>query len=176
MADYLEEELKIMEERSSDKNSTISAGVDINDPIKTLSLVPIVTAQDSTSLAEVIKIMNTVSIGCILLKDDTGAISGIFTERDLLCKVAVGEIDLKAVAVKDYMTKDPETLSSEDPIAFALNKMSDGSYRHIPVTKAGEVKYMLSVKDIVDQIAFTYRKSVLNLPPNPKQTTTEYGG
>ena len=74
------------------------------------------------------------------------------------------------------MTKDPETLSEEDPIAFALNKMSDGSYRHIPITKNGVVRFMLSVKDIVDEIAFINRKRVLNLPPDLKQKTSEYGG
>ena len=79
--------------------------------------------------------------------------------------------------IKDFMTRNPQMLSEEDPIAFALNRMSDGSYRHIPVTKNGEVRYMLSVKDIVDQISLAYRDKVLNLPIELKQdSSSQYGG
>jgi CBS domain-containing protein len=101
---------------------------------------------------------------------------GIFTERDLLRRVAGRGLDFSKEIIDDYMTKNPETLSEEDPIAFALNKMSDGGYRHVPITRNGKVKFMLSVRDIVDQISITYRKKVLNLPPDPRQQTTQYGG
>lgn len=177
MADFVEEELQIMQERSSEQpHKFISNGIDIEDPIKTLNLVPIVTANLNMTVKETVELLNSKKIGCALIIDDNGETVGIFTERDFLRKLALANVDMSKVKVKDYMTPDPEILSEEDPIAFALNRMSDGSYRHIPITRNGDVKYMLSVKDIVDHIAFTYRKTVLNLPPNLKQRSSQYGG
>jgi CBS domain-containing protein len=31
------------------------------------------------------------------------------------------------------MTRDPSFVHPEDPIAFAINKMAMGGYRHVPV-------------------------------------------
>lgn len=177
MTDYLDEEMKIMEEQSQDSSAAISAGVDINDPIKTLDLASLVSVSSDISLKETIDLMNEKGFGAVVIADEQQKATGIFTDRDILRRVVSKEgIDLSKEKLGDYMTKNPETLSADDPIAYALNKMSDGGYRHLPITVDGAAKYMLSVKDIVDQIAITYRKNVLNLPPNPKQVPSEYGG
>jgi CBS domain-containing protein len=36
------------------------------------------------------------------------------------------------------MTRDPSFLHPEDPIAFAINKMAMGGYRHIPILRPTE--------------------------------------
>lgn len=176
--DYLEEELEIMEEANqhSDAGEAVAAGIDIDDPIRVLNLSPIVSVNTGISLKEVIDLLNSKKMGCVTVLDKSGETVGIFTERDVLRKV-IGKVnDLNSACVDDYMTVNPEVLSENDPIAFALNRMSSGGYRHIPITRNREVKFMLSVKDIVDQIALAYRKRVLNLPPDLKQQTSQYGG
>jgi CBS domain-containing protein len=173
MTDYLEEELNIMDENSS---SGEIKNFNIDDPISTLNLKTVLTVRSGTNLYDVIKMLNDNRIGATVIFDEKKSALGIFTERDILRKIIAKDLDLKKEIIDNYMTKDPETLSEEDPIAFALNKMSDGSYRHIPITKNGVVRFMLSVKDIVDEIAFINRKRVLNLPPDLKQKTSEYGG
>ena len=174
MADYLEEEMRIMNENS--ESAEISGGIDVEDPISSLELHKVVAVKAGTSLADVIKMLNDNGFGATTVEDDAGNTVGIFTERDVLRRVIARDLDLSKEIIDDYMTKKPETLSENDPIAFALNRMSDGSYRHIPITRNDKVMFMLSVKDIVDEIAFTYRKRVLNLPPDLKQQTSQYGG
>lgn len=175
MSDFLEEEQQIMEENSSSVSGEIT-NFNIDDPISSLSLNKVLTVKSGSSLLDVITMLNDNKIGATIIVDDKGLPLGIFTERDVLRRVIAKDLDLKAEKIDSYMTKSPETLSQDDPIAYALNKMSDGSYRHIPVTKNGEIVSMLSVKDIVDEIAFIYRKRVLNLPPDLKQQTSQYGG
>ena len=165
MTDYLEEELNIMDENSS---SGEIKNFNIDDPISTLNLKTVLTVRSGTNLYDVIKMLNDNRIGATVIFDEKKSALGIFTERDILRKIIAKDLDLKKEIIDNYMTKDP--------IAFALNKMSDGSYRHIPITKNGVVRFMLSVKDIVDEIAFINRKRVLNLPPDLKQKTSEYGG
>lgn len=175
-ADYIEEELRIMEE-DQQSPANVAAGIDIDDPISSLNLVPIESVTTGTSLADVVELLNRKNMGCVTVTDTKGDNTiGIFTERDILRKIVIKGLDLKKEIIDNYMTKSPELLTEDDPIAFALNRMSDGGYRHIPITRGGKVQFMLSVKDIVDQIALTYRKKILNLPPNLRQTTSQYGG
>lgn len=173
--DYIDEEENIIEENSRENNQ-IEKGIEIEDPIKSLNLSPVISVQVGTTIRNVIKTLNENHIGCVTIKDSKGKTIGIFTERDILRKIAGRGMDFDQEIVDSFMTPNPELLSEEDPIAFALNKMSAGSYRHIPITRNKEVKFMLSVKDIVDQIALTYRQKVLNLPPDLKQQVSEYGG
>lgn len=175
MTDYIEEDLERMQEVDN-TDGNMASGIDIQDPIRTLNLANVITVNSGSSMKDVIELLNDKRIGCVTILDDSSETVGIFTERDVLTRVINKDHDLAKVKIDDFMTKNPEVLSENDPIAFALNRMSDGSYRHIPITRNGKVKFMLSVKDIVDEIAFTYRKKVLNLPPDLKQQTSEYGG
>jgi len=68
------------------------------------------------------------------------------------------------------MTPDPEVLGLADPIAYALNKMSVGGFRHIPLVDAtGRPVGIVSVKDIVDYIVDFFPNDVLTVPPEPSQ-------
>jgi len=178
VSDYIEEELMILgENASSNIPSNISAAIDINDPIKILNLDYIHTVSEMTTLKSAIGFMADNNKGCVGVTNEHGELVGIFTERDVLRRVVSKDVDMKNSYVKDFMTRNPQTLSEDDPIAFALNHMSDGSYRHIPIKKNGFVRYMLSVRDVVDQISLAYRDKVFNLPPRFKQeSSSEYGG
>lgn len=176
MPDYVEEELERMQEGDS-SSATISSGIDIEDPIRVLNLENVISVKAGSTLQEVIDILNGKHIGCVTVVNEQSDIVGIFTERDVLRRVVGKGLDFQKEKVDNYMTPNPELLSENDPIAFALNKMSDGGYRHLPITRNGKVKFMLSIRDIVDQISLTYRKKVLNLPPDPKKNqTSQYGG
>lgn len=178
MSDFIEEESEIMDEMYSadEQEHSMSKAISIEDPIKALNIVPVLTINENASLHETISFLIEKKIGCLVVNNDKDETVGIFTERDILRKMLSNNLDFKKEIIKDYMTPNPEVLDENDPIAFALNRMSDGSYRHIPITHKGKVKYMLSVKDVVDHIAFIYRKNVLNLPPNLNQNASQVGG
>jgi CBS domain-containing protein len=178
VSDYIEEELMMLDENSRQVvSSNISAAIDINDPIKVLNLDYIHTVPETSLLETAIAYMADNNKGCVGVTDSDGQVVGIFTERDILRRVVSKKVDISKAVIKDYMTRNPQMLSEADPIAFALNHMSDGSYRHIPIKKNGEAKYMLSVRDVVDQISLAYRDKVFNLPPKFRQeSSSEYGG
>lgn len=82
-----------------------------------------------------------------------GAIVGIFTERDLLLKLANDYNALADAPVSDFMTRDPVTLKDDVPAAFALNRMMVGGYRHIPLEHDGRLTGVVSVRDILAYLA-----------------------
>jgi CBS domain-containing protein len=55
--------------------------------------------------------------------------------------------------VKEMMTSNPETLQERESVASALNKMSTGHYRHIPVRQTDNSYTVVSIKSVLNYIA-----------------------
>jgi len=120
-----------------------------------------------TTIGEAARVMKEHRIGCVLVEEG-GKVVGIFTERDILTKLVGTGYDPAKVRVDGVMTRNPETLTPEDPIAFAMQLMSVGGFRHIPLVDAQRRPVgILSVKDIVDYLVEHFPREVLNIPPEP---------
>jgi CBS domain-containing protein len=120
-----------------------------------------------TSVAEVIRQMNERGVGCALVVDGE-RLAGIFTERDVLKKIAGKHPGLDALPVAEVMTADPDTLPSNASVAFALNRMVVEGYRHIPlVDERGRPQSVLSMRDVIGWMVELYPNRVLNVPPTP---------
>lgn len=108
-------------------------------------------APDASAI-EVVKQMKAARVGCALVLDG-GKLVGIFTERDVLKKLTGNHRRAETVAVKELMSADPETLSESDSVAAALNKMSMGRYRHLPIQKGDGSFGVTSIKHVLKYIA-----------------------
>ena len=105
-----------------------------------------------TSARETINQMKQARLGCALVLED-GKLVGIFTERDLLNKLT-GHAALPATTpVRQLMSANPEVLQETDSVAAALNKMSLGRYRHIPVQKSDGSYCVTSIKHVLKYLA-----------------------
>ena len=107
--------------------------------------------------------------GCVVVTEDGTAESrlvGIFTERDVLHRVIDGGRNPATLTLQEIMTADPECVSNESSVAWVLNKMEVGGFRHVPVVdEAGRPKLVVSVRDIVAFLVASFPEEVLNLPP-----------
>ena len=144
----------------------------IREPIRILNpRVPLALPPTAT-IADVIRLMREHRVGCVLIVDAERLV-GIITERDLLLKVEKADIGRP---VRDLMTPDPEVLTLDAPIVYALNKMSVGGFRHVPLVDAAQRPVgIVSVKDIVDYIVDFFPNEVLTVPPDPVQGETWHG-
>ena len=69
------------------------------------------------------------------------------------------------------MTEDPESLPEDAEIAWAVNRMSLGGFRHVPLVDGnGRPVGILSVKDVVNYLAEFFPDAVQNIPPRPAST------
>jgi CBS domain-containing protein len=57
------------------------------------------------------------------------------------------------VPVAELMSGNPETLHEKDSVAEALNRMSVGRYRHLPVRKSDGSYAVASIKSVLNYIA-----------------------
>ena len=102
----------------------------------------------STTVAQAIAILCEKRIGCVLVGED-GVASGIFSERDVLLRVVDRYDEVANEPVSAYMTPRPSRLDVEAPIAYAVNRMSLGDFRHLPVTRDGKLVGIVSMRDIL---------------------------
>ncbi len=112
----------------------------------------ILNVAPGTTVGEVIRKMKEARVGCALVMDG-GKLCGIFTERDLLNKACGKTGNSDDAAVSQLMSANPEFLRETDSVATALNKMSMGRYRHIPVQKADGTFSVTSIKHVLKYIA-----------------------
>lgn len=163
----VDDELKQMDESNDQLNRQLNVAVSLGDPIQSLRLQKSVIVSPDTTIAAVTKAMLDNSVGCVLVEKDD-RLAGVFTERDIMRRILGRGLDHKKITVGEYMTPDPEFLHMDDPIAFALNRMSVGGFRHVVlVDNQNKPIGFVSVRDIVDYIVDFYDTTIFNLPPEP---------
>jgi CBS domain-containing protein len=129
-----------------------------------------------TTVAEAVHAMVSHRQGCVLVTENDRLL-GIFTERDVLTRVVAEEHDPKSTVVRDVMSRDPETLTADEMIAFAMNFMDVGGYRHVPlVDHDGNPKGVVSVRDVLRYLAEFFPEEVLTVPPRPNPVHPLHGG
>jgi CBS domain-containing protein len=144
--------------------------------IRDLKPKPVATVKEMATINRAVQLMLDQKLGAVLVERD-GEPVGIFTERDLMRRVVAAGIALDR-AIEEVMTPEPESLRLDDGIAFALNRMSVGGFRNVPIVgDDGAVVGILSQRDVVDYIVSLLPTHVINLPPIPDlEAHAEDGG
>jgi CBS domain-containing protein len=106
----------------------------------------------TTLVHEVLQMFVERSIGCVLVIEDDRLI-GIFTERDAVVRIGANIDELGDHAVGEFMTPNPETIELDAQIAYALQRMDVGGYRHLPVMSDERVVGVISIRDILQYLA-----------------------
>jgi CBS domain-containing protein len=109
-------------------------------------------ARPDEPVSSVLRTMVRHDIGCVVVVDRAGKLQGVFSERDAVCKLNTNFADLANQPVSQFMTPAPETLQLDDRVAFAIQKMDVGGYRHVPILNGNEVAGMISVRDILRHV------------------------
>jgi CBS domain-containing protein len=109
-----------------------------------------VETTDPVGLA--VRLMQNANTDCVLVMS-AAQLAGIITPWDILHKVAGPNEDLNAVTCGQVMTADPVFLREDDDVAVAINKMSIGGFRHIPLLQGGTPVAVVSIRDVFRHLA-----------------------
>jgi CBS domain-containing protein len=173
--DYIDEELAWFEDEKTRRSIGVTART-LNLPLRLVPPRQAVVVRPSDSVLDVLKKMQEHRTGAVLVKNLDGY--GIVTERDVVMKIPGGGKPAAEVPVSEIMTPDPLTLGPDDTIAFAMNYMAIGGYRHIPIMDdGGEPVGLLSVRDLLRFVVDFFPEEVTSLPPKPQTNgMPRYGG
>ena len=125
-------------------------------------------SRPGATVTEAMRAMQREHRGCVLVTDDgtmRSKLIGIFTERDVLFRIVDKGRNPAALPIGDVMTPNPENLSARATVAYVLNKMSVGGFRHVPVVDDEHRPVcVISVRDVVNFLVNAFPREVLNLP------------
>lgn len=86
-------------------------------------------------------------VGAVLVTDESGKLVGIFTGRDVVCRVAAEGRAASRTTLAEVMTANPDALGASCTAVEALRRMRDGGYRHLPIVEGGKVVGIVSRGD-----------------------------
>ena len=89
-------------------------------------------------------------VGAVAVVDENQRVAGIFTERDVLRRLSLGERNPRTTPVRDVMTTPVELATQATTPGEALATMVDRNYRHLPIVEDdGQLLGMLSIRNVL---------------------------
>lgn len=129
--------------------------------VEVLKPDPALILNESKKVSEALALLREKKKGAVVMTDHHHNISGIFTERDYVRKVAVIDQDPAVMRLSDRMTPQPQTLPVTASIAMGFSLLSEGGYRHIPLVDSKEkLVGMLSVRNFLSYLSTSIVKSL----------------
>ena len=140
----------------------------LSEPLTMLPVQRPLTMSPDACVTDAMRAMQRKHTGCVIITSDGSTrsqLEGIFTERDVLFRIVDRGRNPAALALSEVMTPEPETLSVRATVAYVLNKMAVGGFRHVPVVDDDQrPKGVVSVRDVVTFLVDAFPREVLNLP------------
>lgn len=121
------------------------------------------TISEDATVYEAVQRFSAFDIGCVVTVDAEGDITGVISERDYVCKIALLGKDSKDTLIKEISTKAANlvTASPKDSVDACMAKMLGKDIRHLPLLNDdGKVVGMLSIKDLVKSVMKEKEKTI----------------
>ncbi len=112
----------------------------------------IFSIRSDASVYEAVKEMVGHNVGSLLVLDSDG-VKGIITERDYLREIVLQGRTSKTTQVREIMTSEIVVVESNRSIEECMAIMSERRIRHLPVVDDGSLAGLVSIGDLVKQIA-----------------------
>jgi CBS domain-containing protein len=112
----------------------------------------VVTVDPGATVMEAVDKMNRNKIGALVVMDG-GAVTGMFTERDVLQRVVGVERGPRDILVAEVMTTEVICCGPGEDIEDVAAVMKERRVRHIPVCDGDELMGLISIGDVSAQFA-----------------------
>ncbi len=90
-------------------------------------------------------------VGAVAVVDEKQRVAGIFTERDVLRRLALSERNPRTTSVREVMTTPVEMATPATTPGEALATMVERHYRHLPIVEEdGHLLGMLSIRNVLE--------------------------
>lgn len=132
---------------------------------------PAITCEPDAHVSHVAGMLRENRVGSVLVVDETGAVVGIVTDRDLVERVIASERE-PSTRVKEVMSRDVVCAREDDDVLRAADQMATRVCRRLPVlAHDGRVAGVVSLDDLVlafanpmEQLARAIGREILPAP------------
>lgn len=99
------------------------------------------------SVQEAVRVMVDGGVGSVLVMNE-GRLAGLFTERDLMRRVAYAGLDPAGTSVRETMTTEIATVAPTLRVDEAMSLCTERRLRHLPVYEDEELIGLVSLGDL----------------------------
>jgi CBS domain-containing protein len=115
----------------------------------------VVSIGADAKLSSAVKTLSERRIGALLVMAG-GKIEGILSERDIVRELGTRGPDVLDEPVRTVMTAKVMTCRRSDTVAWLMEQMTEGKFRHLPVVEDGQVVGLISIGDVVKHRVMEY--------------------
>lgn len=107
------------------------------------------TLAPTDSIEQATKELAARKVGALVVSNDSKAILGILSERDIVRAVARMSDKALDEPVSALMTKNVTTCTEATTVSELMSLMTEGRFRHLPVERDGKLIGIISIGDVV---------------------------
>jgi len=104
----------------------------VEEKVTEIKATPFTSIASDATVEEAMRKLGELHHSCLLVEENGGLV-GVFSDRDVLKKVALEYNEVKDRPVSELMTVDPVFVYETDSSAAALTVMAVLGFRHVPV-------------------------------------------
>jgi len=109
---------------------------------------PVLSVELDASVQEAAQLMKEYGVGAILVQD-SGRLRGIFTERDMVFRVAAEGLAPAVTPISQVMSVQLVLGHPQETHIVALTRMATAGVRHLPVVEDSRVVGMVSRRQLM---------------------------
>ena len=109
----------------------------------------VTTASQTDTISDICTVLAEQKIGAVVVLADDERIAGIVSERDIVRAFALHGAAALDQPVSTVMTVDVVSCHEADTINDVMSKMTEGRFRHVPVTENDHLVGLVSIGDVV---------------------------
>lgn len=121
----------------------------VRNILKTKGSNEILTIKPDVTVAHAAGILSQHRIGALIVSADGDSLDGMLSERDIVRELGKRGAAVLSEPVSNMMTAKVITANPDDIAVQALEKMTDGRFRHLPVIEGGKMIGVISIGDVV---------------------------
>ncbi len=109
----------------------------------------VMTISKNVSIKDAVADLAAHRIGALVVSEDGKKVDGIISERDIIRELGQRGVQCITEKVSKFMTSKIISCAKSDTAETALQSMTEGRFRHLPVVEDGEMIGLISIGDVV---------------------------
>lgn len=111
----------------------------------------IFTVDEGATVEQVVSELATNKIGFLIVKNASGKVAGVISERDVVHRCMSTKNDSALMKANEIMTPKSNliTATEEDEIESIMTTMTEKKIRHLPIFHSDDIVGLISIGDVI---------------------------
>jgi CBS domain-containing protein len=116
---------------------------------ETKKIKQIITVKPGDTVMSAAETLTRNKIGAVVVSNDGESVAGILSERDIVKALGTSGVESMERKVSELMTVQVSYCAPDDTAISALERMTEGRFRHMPVVEDGKMVGLISIGVVV---------------------------